>query len=633
MERINGSITAAIKSRGKPDENIRTILDIDVQSSLLPYCIPGMQSVASKKAFADRDGRLLIHKIFRHYVKYGMDAAEEDSGDDFDDTSDAMQEPESLNNSNRHLFRQHDPSKLHPDVIESFLTSDDPDFALDKEEIEREFGVVLTDEDIRRAICRIGDFAFVGKVRNGKREKDGSVILNEGAYQGLCDYIKEYLGGRDLGSVFDFLFEWKSDEETDTVGGPGNPEETGGHGKVRLSSTRNSPDKQPLVHGQHHPCIQFTKWKNVRFENATKIADYNIDVHALCIAGKQYDKVRKRSASFFEFSTDTSIKSGAHTAGNPTERPSTSRSDHPREFGEAQFFLSIEFDWEGVLEENNAGLLDSVVRTHLQGLIGTLPRFMYLCYCQPLSIRTVDSLTVLNRVPLKDRVPSSGTRNRKYQRYRWLDVDDMVDIIGLIYCMTEEYVCWRDACWDPRLRMKTNPLDWRFQDFLERKTLRNTGISASFGIEESESEEGDAGAEAEVEDMQGWTASEEEDIMENWTPESMAPPDDSQRQKAMKRRRNSESSYAPVASSSTTPSGTTPFQRLGGIKPNEKRVRTIQQQQQQQTKGHLATTSPVTSQVIPTLQGQTDSNRSSLENWTALPPRPDPLQPDEDLFN
>ncbi|RPA71380.1 hypothetical protein BJ508DRAFT_336096 [Ascobolus immersus RN42] len=421
MERINGSITSAIKSRSSPDENIGTILELDIQSSLLPFVMPGMQTVFAKKAYADADGRLLMHKVFRDYVKNPAgfpDEAEWELGEGSDEET-------FVDQGRAGRKKELQPNKLPPSLIESFITSSvtgEIDFeAVDLEQLRYEFEVAdLTSEDIRRALCRIGDVMLVDKVKI----KMGQEVLDVGAFTSLRAYIKSYLKDVLDSSIIDGLFDWDGESQ---VG-------------------------KPLLHGRLPLGITVTKWKNVRFETIMKMADYRIDSRSVRICGSQYERsTRKRSVSFFEFSTDTSLKSGAHTAGSMVERASTSRSDYTREFAEALFFVTVDFDWSTMdLESANTPSITS-----------RLPRTFFLCYSHPISTRREDGLTIFNRVTPSERIPMSKTRNRLYKtKKRWLDVDDFVDLIGMIYCKGEEYVCWRDASWDPYSRKGLDPIRW-----------------------------------------------------------------------------------------------------------------------------------------------------------------------------
>lgn len=433
-------MTAAIKSRSRPDENLGTILEVDIQSSLLPYVIPGMQTVVAKTAFADSDGQLLMHKIFCHYV---ASLTNENSDTDSEDSdADLVIGNDNLNERKKN----NDPRKLAPEVIESMIGSeDDPLFGMDRERIEAEFGVKLTNEDIRRALRRIGDVALVQQVPTPKGRGGKQVQLDAEAYTKLRTFLKSYLADSvNGGDAFNFLFEWDSTpDESDNRDSDGEP-------RVR----RHKPGaKDPLIKGQHHRALTVKKWRNVRFESIVKIADYNIDSRCVRISGAMYEKSNRiRKASFFEFSTDTTIKSGAHTAGNATERISNSRSTAKRQFAEALYFVTVDLDWSIIDKEH----------PELRVSTESRPKEFMLCYCRPISVHTADGLTILDRVPAGERTSNSKTRNRKYLQPRWLDVEDTVDIIGLIYCRQQEYVCWKDACWDSVVRRRIDPIRWKY---------------------------------------------------------------------------------------------------------------------------------------------------------------------------
>ncbi|RPA72547.1 hypothetical protein BJ508DRAFT_334940 [Ascobolus immersus RN42] len=480
VERINGMITSAVKSRKQPDENIATILEVDIHSSLLPFVIPGMQTVMAKDAFADADGRLIIHKIFRHMVQTGQTVLADD------DDSDASPEPEFAELPDRPSTRRKrpDPAKVRPEIIESVINSDPnvDEFAVTREQLEEEFGMVITDDDIRRALRRIGDVMLVDRV---KYKKKSDPILDAAAYTELRKYVKEYFD--DLrGDKFDFLFEWEAE--------PYNEE----YDMASPHSHIVRPTGRPLVNLQHHPAVKFTKWKNVRFENVTKMEGFTIDTRSVRISGSQYTRAnRTRQACFFEFSTDTTLRTGAQTAGNLSERASSSRSDHPREFAEALYFLTVDFDWdlvtdlpEGILKEN-------------------MPRSLFLCYSRPLSTRNNDSLTVLNRMPLPagTRRGAAAWRPRRYKASRWLDVDDFVDIIGLLRCRGDEYVCWKDASWDPIIREQLHPLSWKFRPEPGQHPAGQGGNA-------------DRSHEQARRDAEKENDPSTEDIMRSWTPPS-----------------------------------------------------------------------------------------------------------------
>lgn len=460
MERINGSITAAIKSRQKPDEHIGTILEIDSHLSLLPFVIPGMQTVFAKNNFSDQDGRLLIHKIFRQYVRFG--GLGEDDSDDDEANPAANERPKGrMQGNQREKVIDGNPS-VPLAVLESFLTSDDSEFSMDKDQIEAEFGVKLSADDIRRAIRRIGDVTLVDKVH----VKPSEVLLEGGQYKKLRQYIKDYLDD-SKGSTFDFLFEWDQVDSADEW--DENP-----------VMQHVCPDaSSSLIKGNHHPGIKFTKWKNVRFENTTRFGDFNLVTRSLRISGSRYDKRRVRLASFFEFSTDNSIKFGSHSVGDKVERAASSRvSDHAREFAEALFFMTVDFDWDLILNGSEAAQngMDDDTLARLRAGINSLPKALFLCCSKPISVRFEDGLTILNKVP-PGAVVDPVTRRRRYKEERWIDVDDFVDIVGFLYCRGDEYVCWRDGSWDPIVRQLLDPLDWRFKRHLESQEMVSATVN------------------------------------------------------------------------------------------------------------------------------------------------------------
>lgn len=506
MERINGSITAAIKSRVKPDENIGTILELDIHCSLLPFVIPGMQTALAKKAYSDPEGRLQLQKVFRDYVKGNMSDDEASSaGEDSDLERGTGGHSSVISKQNRRHIRKRDyatSSKVDPVIIESFLTSEYSDFELDKEVIEEEFGVKLSSTDIRRAIRRLGDINMVGRVnfRTGEERQ----LLSPEEYLSLRSFIKEYFSDMEDG-VMDFLFEWRDDDDPGVFHKPAimvQKKKTGRGRHAAAAPCFEATELKALVEGRHHPAIRFTKWKNVRFESFTRMAEFVIDSRATIVAGAAYDKKRERSASFFEFSTDTSIKSGAHTAGNPTERVASRRSEHPREFGEAMFFITVDIDTD--LLEVYPEAISPAACQYLKSKMGNLTN-LYLVYCRPFSVSKVDALTVVGRIPKAARTTgTSRTRHRKYEDYRWLDVDDVVDTVGLVLDSGQEYVCWRDACWDSVLRTRLKPLRWEFtpNPYGDPPTLPGPG------------EEQEAGDMSEH--------SEDDNIMRTWTPDSTA---------------------------------------------------------------------------------------------------------------
>lgn len=71
MERVNGLVVQAVKSKGKPDENIANKLELDTLCSLLPFTMDGMDMdlILSRKEFTDKDGRLLIHRLLRYIIR------------------------------------------------------------------------------------------------------------------------------------------------------------------------------------------------------------------------------------------------------------------------------------------------------------------------------------------------------------------------------------------------------------------------------------------------------------------------------------------------------------------------------------------------------------------------------------
>ncbi|RPA81522.1 hypothetical protein BJ508DRAFT_306557 [Ascobolus immersus RN42] len=429
-----------------------------------------MQTVVARDKYCDPDGRLLMQKVYQDFVRRGGFLAE----DDFFESDTEMGAAADQEFGSRSRKKVPDPEKINPNLLESFLTSDDPQFSMDKEDIEREFGITLTNDDIRRALRRVGDVMLVDKVKI----KYNRSILGIEEYATLRSYIREYLTGNQRDSTYDFLFEWHT-EDTESSGTP-----------VPIT-----PKGRPLIDGQHHPALKITKWKNVRFENVTRLADYVIDTRSVRICGSKYEVAnRTRKAAFFEFSTDITIKSGAHTAGNMTERQSSTRSEHRREFAEASFFLTVDIDWNSVpgFEPTRPSA-------------AALPKSLFLCYCSPISVRFEDSLTIINRTPEHDAGPASY-RRRRYLKPRWLDVEDMVDIVGLIYCRGEEYVCWKDACWDPVKWNQLHPLDMPSDDDSDPGDRGNPRRHA-------EKDEDNATHDHANED------SDQDDFMKSWTPD------------------------------------------------------------------------------------------------------------------
>lgn len=487
MERVNGLITSGIKSRTKPDENIATNIEAEIQCSLLTYVMPGMELIVARNNFLDSDGRLQIHKLFRHYIR-APEINEEDWGDE-----------DRVNAMGRERPAWAEPSsRMDPELLESFITSGGyavadenvAAFDLDIDSLEAEFGIRITPTDIRRALRRLGDVTMVDKVKT----KATSPLLTHTEAVGLRDYLRLYYEDNPLKSgLVDEFF--------------------------RLSNPQTGEPIHLLRDGIHAG-ITITKWRNIRFENITKLADYIVDRRVVRICGSHYPRVnRVRSASFFEFSRDNTMKMGAHIAScNYTERPASSRSDYPREFAEANFFVTVDIDWErfegyarAELKQNGDNSSDTLPGIGLEG-VGrpgggsnyTSTRSMvspsthlqstetnevghsggssaekrdkqtakscrevhYLGNCSLLSARQVGALTVLRRIPERLR---TNTRREKRTRFRtytssstWLEVEDFVDLIGLMVCEDEEYVCWRDGCWDPVARARLEPLEWRF---------------------------------------------------------------------------------------------------------------------------------------------------------------------------
>lgn len=490
-------ITSAVKSRQKPDEHIGTILELDVHSSLLPFVIPGMQTVLAKEAYADSDGRLLLHKLFREYVKRpdGLPKEHVLIGDESTSDSDGSRHGHAHDRQARTERRKPvDPRKLHPVVLESFITSsasnEIDEFSIDLEQLSAEFDVVLTDTDVRRALRRIGDVTLVDKVNlkktTGKDARRPVCIIDQDQYEELKQYIREYCSKEDLpDKLFDALFTtW---EENDSP----MPETT----YTALGDKHDKSGAGALLPNNHHPAISYTKWKNVKFENVTRMADFVVDTRSVRICGSTYERdSRIRRCAFFEFSTDDTMKSGAHTAGNLVERASSRRSEYPREFAEALFFLTVDFDWD----KFDTGFLEDMGVDKER-----LPGNFFLCYCHPLSVRQDAGLTILNRIRKTERKTNSRTRNRKYKDHRWLDVDDFVDLVGLLYCREEEYICWRDACWDPVERSKIDPIDWTFPDDDSNDTDTNKRQQLDADIQMESSSDND------LVDMDSWTESDE----------------------------------------------------------------------------------------------------------------------------
>lgn len=583
MERINGSITSSVKSRQKPDENISTILELDIHSSLLPFVIPGMQTVVAKDMFSDPDGRLLLHKVFRYYTRKGG-LGNDESDDGSDDSEEGGRYAD-----NRRRKDGMGENRMPPKVLESFLTSEDPNFAMDREQLEAEFGITLSESDVRRALYRIGDVTLVDKVKLPKKNRR---LLDWNQYDELMKYIREYLQDMVGDADLSFLFQWEAPPDTD---------DEEGYGFEELHNITHSPDGKPLLSGNHHAGIKFTKWKNVRFENETKLADFRIDTRVVRIAGADYDKKRVRSASFFEFSTDTDLKSGSHTVGNATERASSSRiSSCPREFAEASFFLTVDFDWLEILWSPEAVIaIDEDKLRVLREEWESFPKSFFLCYCKPMAVRFEDALTIIKKNP-RSAPPSPKTRNRLYKPSRWLDVDDFVDIIGLIYCRGEEYVCWRDACWDPVARKRLVPIEWRFQDFLDGKFDPHVLYEedSNYGLDDDEvvDREGTEGLgqEADMEDTYA------DNLMKDWTPDSEAAIKTTRSQKGRGHREESEYEFEPNDDTSAI--------------DIDQVLEEVLQRHNAELTGH-------------------QNIQSSPPPWITLPPRPDPRAPSESLFD
>lgn len=152
------------------------------------------------------------------------------------------------------------------------------------------------------------------------------------------------------------------------------------------------------------------------------------------------------------------------------------------------FFLSVDFDWD--LIEQDIVWWDNEPR----------PKHFFLSYCHPLSVRKDDALTVINR----------QRGERKYKVPRWIDVDDMVDIVGLIHCRGDEFVCWTDACWDPVERKRLHPLEWRFTDKPDTGPERSDGVQPEeedVGMDDARYQNPHDGEDKSVSDniMRSWT--------------------------------------------------------------------------------------------------------------------------------
>src|SRR5687768_7968080 len=113
------------------------------------------------------------------------------------------------------------------------------------------------------------------KIQNGKE------IIGVEDYKELRNYIKEYFD--DLrGTTYDFLFEWEPEPESDSS--------SSDDSSTSLPTPHRSPYGKPLIKGHHHPTLEFKKWKNIRFDNVTKVADYVIDSRSVRICGSSYDR-------------------------------------------------------------------------------------------------------------------------------------------------------------------------------------------------------------------------------------------------------------------------------------------------------------------------------------------------------
>lgn len=447
IERINRLITQAIRSKGKPNENVATKLELDTHCSLLPYVIPDMETVIARDSFTDKDGRLLLPKLLRHMVLSSMNSRK---GTSIGPTHEAggplvpgVGKPQfgtgmgtRCYTNNTFKAKEQDAGKLNSVVLESILTDyDNPgwtdehqamiqSFSMSIEDIQREFGIdALTNTDMRRALRRIGDVVVIDQV--GLRQ--GGQLLEPDEYDSLLQYLRHYftMGQSTSGNSgnspvnladVDDLFRWEDEEGV----------HRGGFGY-----------SGPFFKGQHHESLNFQKWRNIRFEKLLKIGDYLVDRRVVRICGSRYPRMNKtRSSSFFEFSLDPSITSGGtHTAGQERASCSFPGSKGIREFAEALFFVTFE-----VREKT-----------------------FFLCYASPLVVRFEEGLTIVERARSRQAGDAAGVRGRNNRRYApncWLDVEDFVDLIGLIRCEEEDYVCWRDACWDAVERIRLDPLVW-----------------------------------------------------------------------------------------------------------------------------------------------------------------------------
>lgn len=444
MERINGLIVQAVKSRTSPDENVEKKLEIDTMCSLLPFVVSGMETdtVLARKEFTDKDGRLLIHRLFRHLI--GGSAL---TGDEHDEGqllrpgeasgTAGMREPGQR--SNVHNNR---PGKFAPSVIESILTdplhglgSNDAQqqaldlFRMNIEDIRTEFGPdALTNTDMRRAFRRLGDVTMVDQLRVA----NGHVLLSGEEYSSLRSYIASYIeetkmdiSAVPIEDVHD-LFAW---EDSD----------------VGMKWPLGEVD--PLMKGKHNECLSFQKWRSVRFERLLRLADYSvpIDRRVVRISGSRYQrKNRVRSAAFCEYSTDSGEfwKGGTHTVGQSRSSWSHVIRDSagstrggqlvPRKFGEVLFFMTVEITLGPDLPSTS----------------------LWLAYISPMAVRLDEGLVVVEN--------HSDRPGRLYKKNIWVDVEDIVDLIGLIHCEDSDYVCWKDACWDQVVRSRKYPLVWKF---------------------------------------------------------------------------------------------------------------------------------------------------------------------------
>lgn len=367
--------------------------------------------------------------------------------------------------------KQPNHTKLSSTLIESMLT--DPLYSVGKDDMEqnnmdlfnmgiedlrKEFGAdALTNTDIRRAIRKVGDVMMVDRVRFPKSNRHPT-ILSGPEYRSLRNYIRDYVNdtGVDVDKIFRDADPDNDNGSPDLPQPPNANQSTPEHSLHELyewedeDGEKQSPGNsaaEPLQKGKHHSVLVVDKWRNVRFEKTTRLGDYNlpIDTRVTRICGARYPRAnRTRTASLCEFSTefaDDCIRSGGtHTVG--LERASWSQQkkvnangNHEngnlvrRRFTQVNFFATV-------------------------GLGGT-GQTLYLAHITPLAVREVDGLTILKRTRRGERQTLEDM---------WIDAEDIVDLIGLIYCEGDEYVCWRDACWDAVKRQQIAPLDWRFRD-------------------------------------------------------------------------------------------------------------------------------------------------------------------------